>query len=478
MLLRSYAYPLYFPQYISGYEKVKITTTKQTSTMETEPLTRGIVIFGATGDLCKRKLIPALHKLWEKGLLPDNFVITGSARREPTAQQWKESLGDYPEEFLHHLDYQCADLDCVESLKHLPDYLEDNTYFLSVPPERYENAIVNLKKAGKLEDPERSRVVIEKPFGHDYKSANNLQSVVERHLREKQVYRIDHYLGKDTVNNILATRFGNILLEPLWNREYIDEVQIFATETIGCEGRSQYYEGAGVVRDMLQNHMLQVLALITMEAPCRMNATEIRREKTKVLSATRLGDKYVAGQYEGYKSEEGVDPKSVTPTFVAGDIYIDNWRWKGVPFYFMSGKKMPYQCVEVVIKLKAPPVGLFEGETPGRIVMRLQPHAHLDIQIDVKSPGLGEQVELATLSHRYPDWLGVDGYEKLLYDALNGDQSHFIHSEEVLESWRIVDDLLCTGDKCRVRTNPYIYREGIWGPSHKVNFITNWDYPA
>ena len=455
-----------------------MTTTTQTTTMETEPRTKGIVIFGATGDLCKKKLIPALHKLWQKNLLPDNFLIVGSARRQPTTEEWKKSLGEYPEEFLHHVDYQSADLSMPETLRHLPDYLNDTTYFLSVPPERYGDAIINLKEAGLLDDPESSRVVIEKPFGYDYKSANTLQSVVARHLREKQVYRIDHYLGKDTVNNILATRFGNILLEPLWNREYIEEVQIYATETIGCEGRSQYYEGAGVVRDMLQNHMLQVLALIAMEAPCRMNATEIRREKTKVLAATRLGDKLVTGQYEGYRDEQGVGPESMTQTFVAGDLYIDNWRWKDVPFHFMTGKRMPYQCVEVVIKLKAPPLSLFEGETPGRIVMRLQPHAHLDIQIDVKSPGLSEEVELATLTHRYPDWLGVDGYEKLLYDAINGDQSHFVHSEEVLESWRIVDDLLCTGDTCKVRTAPYIYHEGLWGPVHKTELITKWDYPS
>jgi glucose-6-phosphate 1-dehydrogenase len=482
MFLNGSQYPLYYPRYISGYEKVKMYTTNQTSTMEmekhTEPLSKRIVIFGATGDLCKRKLIPALYKLWEKDLLPEGLLIVGASRREHTRESWLEHLGEYPIEFTHWLDFRSCDLDNPESLTKLHDESEDTTYFLSVPPERYENAIINLKEGGFLDDPDHSRVVIEKPFGHDLKSANHLQSVVGRHLREKQVYRIDHYLGKDTVNNILATRFGNILLEPLWNREYIEEVQIFATETIGCEGRSQYYETAGVVRDMLQNHMLQVLALIAMEAPCRMDAKEIRREKVKVLSATHLGEDMVLGQYDTYKSEEGVDPNSGTPTYVAGTLFVDNWRWKGVPFRFMTGKKMPYQCVEVVVKLKAPPLSLFEGETNDRIVMRLQPHAHLDIRIDVKSPGLGDDVEQATLTHRYPDWLGVDGYEKLLYDAIEDDQSHFVHSEEVLESWRIVDDLLCTGDSCPIRTVPYIYVAEQWGPLHRSDRITNWDYPA
>ena len=472
-----FQYRLYYPRYISGYEKVKIYTTTQTNTMETEPLTRGIVIFGATGDLCKRKLIPALHKLWEKGLLPENFVITGSARRDPGVSSWKKTLGEYPDEFMNHLDYISTDLDSVESLRHLPDYLEDNTYFLSVPPERYENAIVNLKEAGKLDDPDRSRVVIEKPFGHDYKSAHHLQSMVERHLREKQVYRIDHYLGKDTVNNILATRFSNILLEPLWNRNYIEEVQIFATETIGCDGRAQYYETAGAVRDMLQNHILQVLALVAMEAPCKMSAREIRREKTKVLAATRLGEDLICGQYQGYRDEEGVDPNSRTPTSVAGTLFVDNWRWEGVPFRVLTGKKMPYGCVEVVIKLKAPPLKLYDGEINDRIVMRLQPNPHLDIRMDIKSPGLSDELELATLTHEYPQDRAVDGYEKLLYDAINCDQSHFVHADEVMESWRIVDDLLCTGEKCKIRTVPFIYTGG-WGPVHKTERITNWDYPA
>ena len=442
-----------------------------------EPLTKGIVIFGATGDLCRKKLIPSLFKLWEKKLLPQGFTIVGASRRDPGRDAWINSLGKYPVDFTMLLDYVSCDLGDGESLNALPDF-DDTTYFLSVPPERYEWAIINLKQGGFLNDPETSRIVIEKPFGYDLKTANHLQSVVSRNLREKQVYRIDHYLGKDTVNNILATRFGNILLEPLWNREYIEEVQIFATETIGCEGRSQYYETAGVVRDMLQNHMLQILALIAMEAPCRMDSKEIRREKVKVLSATRLGEDLICGQYDSYRGEEGVDPNSSTPTYVAGSLFIDNWRWKGVPFRFMSGKKMPYQCVEVVIKLKAPPLNLFEGETNDRIVIRLQPFAHLDIRIDVKSPGLGDSVEEATLTHRYPDWLGVDGYEKLLYDAIEDDQSHFVHSEEVLESWRIVDDLLCTGSHCPIRTAPYIYMPGSWGPQHKVDLITDWDYPA
>ena len=365
----------------------------------------------------------------------------------------------------------------AETLRHLPDYIDDMTYFLSVPPERYAEAIQNLKEAGCLDDPETSRVVIEKPFGHDYKSADNLSTVVARHLREKQVYRIDHYLGKDTVNNILATRFSNILLEPLWNRQYIKEVQIFATETIGCEGRAQYYETSGAVRDMLQNHLMQVLALIAMEPPSKMSAKEVRREKTKVLAATRLGHKTLFGQYHGYRDEAGVDSNSGTPTFVAGDLYIDNWRWEGVPFYFMTGKKMPYGCVEVVIKLKEPPLKLYEGEVGDRIVMRLQPNPHLDIRMDIKSPGLGDNLELATLSHSYPQDRAIDGYEKLLYDAINGDQSHFVHSEEVMESWRIVDDLLCTGDSCPIRTVPYIYTGG-WGPDYKTRQITDWDYPS
>jgi glucose-6-phosphate 1-dehydrogenase len=438
----------------------------------------GIVIFGATGDLCKRKLIPAFYKLWQKGLLPENYLITGAARRSPSADDWKKSLGEYPQEFLHHLDYVSCDLDRIETIRHLPDYLHDTTYFLSVPPERYANAITNLKEAGRLNDAETSRVVIEKPFGYDFKSASDLQSVVGRHLREKQVYRIDHYLGKDTVNSILATRFSNILLEPLWNRNYIEEVQIFATETISCDGRSQYYDTAGAVRDMLQNHMLQVLALVAMEPPCKMDAKEIRREKTKVLAATRLGEDMICGQYDTYRSEEGVNPDSRTPTFVSGSLYVDNWRWEGVPFRFMTGKTMPYQCVEVVVKLKAPPQNLFSGHKQNdRIVMRLQPNPHFDIRIDVKSPGLTEEVELATLTHRYPEERAVDGYEKLLYDAISGNQSHFVHADEVMESWRIVDDLLCTGDECPINTNPHIYTQGQWGPDES-NSITNWDYPA
>ena len=440
--------------------------------------TRTLVIFGATGDLCRRKLIPALANLHDRNLLPEDFRIIGASRTEHDRQSWLESLGKYYKgDFSIKLDYHQCDLSNVDSLASIPQ-TDDMTYFLSVPPERYGDAIRNLKAAGLVNDPDKTRVVIEKPFGTDLQSANHLQSVVAGHLREKQVYRIDHYLGKDTVNNILATRFSNTLFEPLWNRNFIEEVQIFATEKIGCEGRSQYYESAGVVRDMLQNHMLQVLALIAMEAPSKLNATEIRREKVKVLAAARLGNKFFTGQYESYRNEEGVDPDSGTPTYVAGDIFIDNWRWKGVPFHFMTGKKLPYQCAEVVIKLKAPPLSLYEGhEHNDRIVIRIQPRPHLDFRIDIKAPGLDEKVQNATLTFRYPDG-ALDGYVRLLYDALNCDQSHFVHSEEVLQSWRIVDDLLCVGDKCPVRTAPYIYKDGMWGPPQMLEQITDWDYPG
>lgn len=436
-----------------------------------------LVIFGATGDLCRRKLIPALYQLHNLGHLPDDFKIIGASRTEHSKESWLEAIGgEYSDDFVERLEYHSCNLWDTDSIAKLPR-ANDMTFFLSVSPDHYRKAVKNLKATGMLDIPDSSRIVIEKPFGHDLISAKELQKCIEDNLREKQVYRIDHYLGKDAVNNILTTRFSNTLLEPLWSRQYIEQVQIFACETIGCEGRSQYYDGAGAVRDMLQNHLLQLVAFIAMEPPCRNTAKEIRREKVKALSAVRLGQKYLPGQYIGYKDEEGVNEDSETPTFIAGDLYVDNWRWQGVPFYFMSGKQMPYQCVEIVLKLKSPPISLFEGhECHDRIVIRLQPDPHLDIRIDKKVPGLDDTVEAATLSYDYSND-AMDGYVRLLYDALNHDQSRFVHAEEVLESWQIVDQLLCVGSSCPIRTTPFLYHKGTWGPGPISGFITNWDYP-
>lgn len=464
-----------------------------------------LVIFGATGNLTRVKLMPALFSLDAGDRLPPGMKVVAFARgREYDAEGWRAEVasmmrGKSPaadeealSRFLGRQHYLQGDLADPAAMAALAEQLRDAAFasnvifYLAIPPTQFVAAVESLSAAGLLDQSGGwRRVVIEKPFGYDLQSARVLQQNLLRHLSESQIYRIDHYLGKATVQNILVFRFANLMLEPLWNRNYIDHVQITHSETQGIEARAGYYEGAGALRDMLQSHLMQLLALVAMEPPAMMDAQSLRDEKVKVLKSIRpipqsavhaqsFRAQYAPGKVDGaaaagYHEEPGVAPDSVTETYAALKLYIDNWRWRGVPFYLRTGKRLAEGSSAIGIRFKEPPHHLFrntplERVAPNWLLMGIQPEECLKMEIQVKVRGLEMRTRTISLdaSYRSRGEKQSDAYEELLLDVMIGDQALFLRYDEVEWAWRVVDPVLMVWSMER----DYIstYPAGSWGP--------------
>lgn len=460
------------------------------------PRAVSVVIFGASGDLTRRKLLPALYNNFRKGRLPEQFRIVGAARRPYSTERFRDlmrqgvkefSPGSFNEEtwaaFEPHIAYTEVDLDQPADFARLEQTLRDleggpagRVYYLATAPEYYGSTATALGEAGSAnEDEGFRRLVVEKPYGTDGGSARALDEQIHRHWRERQVYRIDHYLGKETAQNILFLRFANTIFEPIWNRNYVNNVQVTVAETVDVDHRAGYYDQSGVVRDMFQNHLLQLLSLVAMEPPASFNADAVRNEKVKLLTAIRPiapGDT-VRGQYEGYTKVEGVAPRSKTATFAAMRLNIDNWRWRGVPFYLRSGKALARRTTEIVIQFHRPPHVLFDpgGErelTPNLLTLNVQPHEGMHLTFQAKVPGAAIETRAVDMSFHYEDGFeGVElpeAYERLLLDAILGDAALFARSDEIERAWALIDPVLAAWEETNT-PRLQAYARGSWGPA-------------
>ncbi len=460
-----------------------------------------IVIFGASGDLTRRKLIPALFDLYIKQRLPAAFRIVGVSRSpmsdddfrfrmEASCKEFARYHMDQEkwEQFTSYISYHAGDLTKLEDMRELDHVLSsaegDGTanriYYLSIAPRLYELALANLGGACMVNESRGwRRVVIEKPFGHDLASAVALNQAVHQVLDESQIYRIDHYLGKETVQNIMVFRFANALFEPVWNRNYIDHVQITAAETVDVGHRADYYDGVGVVRDMVQNHMLQLLALVAAEPPASFEADALRNEKVKVLSAIRImspedvAKHTVRGQYRSYRDCEGVATDSQTATYVAIRFNIDNWRWQGVPFYLRSGKALAKKFTEITIFFKEPPHLMFPMSPDARIVKNrlsicIQPDEGISFSFQAKVPDTAAGMRTVDMTFHYDNAFGPqsipEAYERLLLDIIKGDASLFSRGDSIELAWKLIDPILEGWNSEQSSRLAFFYESGSWGP--------------
>ena len=479
-----------------------------------------LVIFGASGDLAKRKLIPAIYELAREKLLPEKFALVGYSRSPMSDDEYRKECRDAVQQFARtkpvdpnlwsrierNASYVQGDYGSAEDHAKLAERLGqidqqvgtagNRLFYLSTPPNTFEPIITCLGERQKRQPPppkSSQRVIIEKPFGRDLPSARALNDLLHKFFAEEQVFRIDHYLGKETVQNLMVMRFANSIFEPIWNYKYIDHVQITVSETLGVGSRGGYYDKSGALRDMVQNHIFQLMALVAMEPPVALDARSIRDEKVKVFKAIRpirpnaVEDYVVPAQYtaggegkdrtDGYRKEKGVDPNSPTETFVALKFFIDNWRWSGTPFYLRTGKFLQQKLSEVVVRFRSPPLTLFQKQCdspvyPNDLIIKVQPDEGISCRLNGKVPGGAMNIKSVALNFNYQETFHVESpeaYERLIFDAMTGDQTLFIRGDEAEAAWAVIDPI--EQGLAQSKRRPDEYTPGSWGPRRAMDLI-------